>query len=280
MNAVIRVFPLRTNATPIDELVFIGNPPMKEFIPEHDEIHISCAFTWDKPFCEELKFRWRDVSNKPIRVGGPAYDSPCDSFTPGLYVGKGITFTTRGCNNNCPWCCVPKREGKLKELLIQPGKIIQDNNFLQASRAHKDKVFQMLKTQNMAEFKGGLEPGLIDDHFISSCQSLKYLPVVWLACDTDGALPGFKKACAKLRKAGWTREKIRCYALIGDDMEKNEARLREIFNTGALPSAQLHREFAETKTEYSGVWNDFERTWQRPAGMKAHMKKVAEKTGT
>ena len=33
------------------------------------------------------------------------------------------------CNNNCPWCIVPKIEGKLKELPIVPGNIIQDNNF-------------------------------------------------------------------------------------------------------------------------------------------------------
>ena len=51
---IIRVFPKRTSYTPADDYVFIGMPPMKPFIPEHDEVHISCTFTWDKEYCEEL----------------------------------------------------------------------------------------------------------------------------------------------------------------------------------------------------------------------------------
>lgn len=276
--AIIRVFPARTSYTPNDYYAFVGMPPMKEYIPEHDEIHISCTFTWDKALCEDLAYQWESQTNKPVKIGGPAYESPVEGFTPGMYVHKNIVFTTRGCNNNCPWCCVPKREGKLKELPICPGNIIQDNNFLQASKPHKDKVFEMLKKQNKAIFKGGIEADLIDDHFINGITSLKHLPELWLACDTDGALPQFKKACERLIKAGYNspgnKDKIRCYALIGDDMEKNEDRLREIYHAGAIPSAQLYRDFSDAKTEYSAEWNAFERTWQRPAGTKAHMKAV------
>lgn len=86
-----------------------------------------------------------------------------------------------------------------------------------------------------------------------------------------------KKACERLIKVGYNSEgnkdKIRCYALIGDNMEKNEARLREIYEIGALPSAQLYRDFSEAKTKYSKEWDDFERTWQRPAATKSHMEK-------
>lgn len=278
MNGIIRVFPNRTSFTPDDEYAFIGMPFEKAMLPEHSAIHVSCVFTWDKAECEDLAYQWECQTTSPVTIGGPAYDSPVDIFTPGMYVHKNITFTTRGCNNNCPWCCVPKREGKLKELPIHPGNIIQDNNFLQASRPHKDKVFEMLKRQNKAIFKGGIEADLIDDHFINNITSLKYLPELWLACDTDASLPLLKTACERLIKAGYNskgnKDKIRCYALIGDDMQKNEARLREIFYAGALPSAQLYRDFSETKTEYSEEWNDFERQWQRPAGTKAHMKQL------
>ena len=47
---IIRVFPTKTSYTPIDDYVFIGMPPF--IIPEHDEIHISCTFTWDRDYCE------------------------------------------------------------------------------------------------------------------------------------------------------------------------------------------------------------------------------------
>ena len=151
---IIRVFCRKTSYTPTDDMAFVGPPPGL-FIPEHDEIHISCTFTWDMDYAEELAFQWEGVTNKPVKLGGPAYHSAADDFTPGMYVRKGIIFTSRGCNNNCPWCGVRQIEGTLRELPITPGNIIQDNNFLQCSRQHKDKVFDMLRTQRGIAFRGG-----------------------------------------------------------------------------------------------------------------------------
>lgn len=272
MKRIIRVFCRQTNYTPTDEYAFVGQPPGL-FIPEHDEIHISVSFTWDKPLAEELAFQWESVTNKPVKLGGPAYHSEAGDFTPGLYVRKGITFTSRGCNNNCPWCGVREIEGTLREIPITPGNIIQDNNFLQCSRAHKDKVFDMLRTQRGICFRGGLETDLIDDHFVDAIRGLR-IAELWLACDTDAQLPRFKKACDKLKAAGFTRDKIRCYSMIGKDMEAEEERNREIFRAGAMPFSQLYRDFTETKTEYSAEWRAFERQWQRPAVTVAHMREV------
>ena len=271
--SILRVFPKRTSYTPDDALAFVGMPPMRFMIPEHDEVHISCTFTWDMDEAEELAFQWEGVTDKPVKVGGVAYHSPVDNFVPGMYIKKNIIFTSRGCNNNCRWCGVRQIEGTLRELPIYEGNVIQDNNFLQCSRQHKDKVFDMLRTQRGICFRGGLEPDLIDDHFISNIQSLR-IAELWLACDTDGALPTFKKACKKLTDAGYDRNKIKCYSLIGHDMEKEEARNREIYNAGAMPFSQLERDFSRHKTEYSKEWKKFERTWQRPAATVAHMRLV------
>lgn len=267
---IIRVFPRKTSYTPVDRMAFVGEPPGL-FIPPHDEVNISCAFTWDMDYVEYLKFLWEGVTDKPVKVGGPAYHSPATDFVPGMYVRDGITFTSRGCNNNCPWCGVRQIEGTLKELPIYPGNIIQDNNFLQCSRQHKDKVFDMLRTQSGICFRGGLEPDLIDDHFISNVTSLR-IKELWLACDTDAALHTFKKACQRLVDAGYSRHHIHCYSLIGHDMEREEARNREIWNAGAMPFSQLERDFTRQKTQYPKEWRDFERLWQRPAAMRSHMK--------
>ena len=95
-----------------------------------------------------------------------------------------------------------------------------------------------------------------------------------MACDTDAQLPAFKEACAKLVKAGFKRDHLKCYSLIGKDMAAEEARNREIYRAGALPFSQLLRDFSRKKTEYSKEWKDFERMWQRPAVTVAHMKDV------
>lgn len=282
MKRIIRVFPRRTSYTPDDGLVYIGEPDL--FVPEHDEVHVSCTFTWDKAYCDELAFQWEGFTNKPVKLGGPAFGSDAQDFVQGMYIKSNIIFTTRGCNNNCPWCCVPKLEGKLKELPILQGNIIQDNNFLQASRQHKNKVFEMLKTQKNICFKGGLEADLVDDEFVDNLNSLYYtlkngrkisrISELWLACDTDNRIADFQKACEKLRKAGFSRDKIHCYVLsYGKNMDADEARARAVYESGAMPFMQLYRDFSETKTEYSKEWNAFARMWQRPAATWAHMEK-------
>ncbi len=267
----IRVFVDRTSYTPNDEYAFIGFPPLPAFIPEHNEVHISCSFSWEKSQAEYLKYQWEVATDKPVKIGGPAFGSQATDFIQGMYLKPNIIFTTRGCNNHCPWCCVPKLEGNLKELPICQGNIIQDNNFLQSSRAHKNKVFDMLHGQRQIQFKGGLEAELLDDHFVNAVTSLK-IDELWLACDTDATLPKFKEACGKLTKAGFTREKIKCYVLIGDDMDKNEVRLREVYEAGAMPFAQLYQPIgAATKKKYSKEWQQFHRMWSRPAATRAHM---------
>lgn len=275
---IIRVFPNRNSYTPDDDYCFFDVPGL--FIPEHDEVHICCVFTWDIPHCEYLKREWEFKTNKPVKIGGPAYDDGGGDFIPGMYVGKGIIFTSRGCPGNCSFCAVPRREGKLRELPIVEGRIIQNNNFLACSKEHRKAVYEMLKTQNKIQFKGGLEVDLLTDWDIEQMKVLNVkgnIDELWLACDTKGKIGMLKDACERLYAAGFNQNKIRCYALIGDDMEENENRLRQIYLAGAMPFAQLYQPFTLAKKVYSKEWNDFQRTWQRPAATKGHMKEVLKK---
>lgn len=270
---IIRVFPRKTVMSPTDDMAFFDVPPFLEFLPEFDEIHISCTFTWDKEKAEFLYDQWKQITDKPVRIGGPAYNSPCNSFTAGMYVKKGVVFTSRGCVNHCPFCFVPKREGKLIELSICEGNIIQDNNFLACSRIHKQKVYEMLKTQHTISFQGGLESEFLTDWDVEQMRNLR-IRHLWLACDSDDRIPQFLKAVEKLKEAGFTRDKIRCYVLIGDDMTENENRLRAVFNAGAMPFAQLLQ--PEKRITYSREWKEFQRIWIRPAIIKARMNKGGE----
>lgn len=112
---------------------------------------------------------------------------------------------------------------------------------------------------------------MIDDHFIDNIKELK-INRLWLACDSDTTIPKFKKAMAKLREA-FGRDKIYCYCLsYGQNMEKDEARARMIYEEGAIPFVQLYQKYADAKTTYSKEWRDFQRKWSRPAIIKTIMK--------
>ncbi len=269
MNGITRVFPRQTNCTPIDDYVFFGEPGL--FIPDHNEVHICCIFTWDKPQAEKLAESWRKVS-PVVKLGGPAYDDPSEGeFIPGMYVRQGITFTSRGCPNNCKFCFVPKREGKLREIEIKAGNVINDNNILACSKKHREKVYDMLKTQKRIEFKGGLEAGRLTDWDIEQMRNLR-IKQLWFACDHPNAIKIIQKVAPKLYKAGYKRDHLHCYVLIGDDMTENENRLKAVFEAGMLPYAQLFQ--PEEQIDYSKEWKRFARTWSRPAAYKALMKEA------
>lgn len=267
MKRIIRVFPYRTSYTPDDDMVYIGLPDM--LIPYHDEVHISCIFTWDRRYCRWLYYQWQGFTDKPVLLGGVAFGSEVKGFVQGMYLKSNVIFTSRGCNNKCGFCAVPNVEGKLHELPICKGNIIQDNNFLQCSIEHKNNVFKMLEGQKAICFKGGLETRLLDDHFINGIADLR-IKELWLACDNDKALDPLADALKDLHKAGFNKNKIYCYSLIGDDMVKNEARLQKIFKLGAMPFAQLYQHFEDEKIKYSRQWKQFARQWQRPAAIISH----------
>jgi hypothetical protein len=241
-------------------------------IPKHDEVHISTVFTWDISRALELQKAWQAVTDKPVKIGGPAFDDPrVGEFVPGMYVAKGITFTSDGCNNSCWFCEVPRREGKLKEIeKFHHGNIIQDNNFLQCSKEHRAKVYEMLKTQKQICFKGGLQVDLLTDWDIQQMSGLR-IKELWLACDSKNRIDELKNACTRLHIAGFKQYKIYCYVLVGDSAIENEHRLKAVFNAGAMPFAQLFQPKGLEKKKYSPGWELFVRSWSRPAAYKTMM---------
>ena len=269
-GGVIRVFPRRTALTPDDGYAFVGNPPMMR--PEADKVHVSATFTWDIPEARRLSLAWGQYYD--VELGGPAFDDSPNGFVPGMYLREGVTFTTRGCNNQCPWCLVPKREGKLSIIRdFAPGYIIQDNNVLQAGRAHFARVCDMLRQQRKAAiFSGGLDATLVDDWVAEEISGIR-VDQVFLACDTEGALRPLQKAVERLSFLG--RQKTRCYVLIafgGETLDQAEARLRRVWEIGAMPFAQLYKPPKDHVQEYGSEWRNLARTWSRPAAMKSLMR--------
>lgn len=258
--------------SPLDRDAYFGTPEL--FMPKYDEIHISVTFTWNIEQAYFLKKQWECIA--PVRIGGPAIDGePINGFKAGFYLKKGITITSRGCPNRCPWCFVNNSLIELEN--IQEGNVIQDNNILACSKSHLDKVFQMLSRQHSIRFSGGLEARRIKYETIDRLRSLR-IKELWLSYDHDEAINNLIKATYLLKKY-FKRNQLRCYVLIGfdgDTLDKAEARLRKAWELGTLPFAMRYR---TPKTNWKDSflfnqreWNLFTRKWTRPAITKTMMK--------
>lgn len=255
--------------TPSDEFAFVGDPPL--FLPPADQVHVSCTFTWDVSESSRLFRAWAK-HYKVVKLGGPAYGYmpglTAGEFEPGCYVRLGVTFTSRGCNNQCPWCLVPNREGKLREIGIHPGSVILDNNLLQCSKEHLGKVFDMLRSQHGIKFSGGLDSRLLTDSIADGLRSLR-IKFLFFACDTKEAIRPLERA--KTRLNGFTREHLRCFVLLAFNKEtisEAQERLEAVYELGFMPFAQLYQPPGKY-IHYSREWRALAKAWSRPAITKA-----------
>lgn len=261
---IARVFPRKTTATPDDRLAFVNRSPPAD-MEEIDEVHISVAFTYDIPLAEKLEKEWR-VLGVPVKMGGPAYNAPGGDFLPGMYLKKGYVITSRGCPNACWFCAVPKREGVLRELPIQDGWNILDDNLLACSEKHVRGVFEMLLRQEKRPvLSGGLEATRLKTWHVELMRKAK-VSRMYFAYDTPDDLEPLVEAGQMLRANGISVASHRagCYVLIGyrgDSFEKAQKRLHETIQAGFMPYAMLYRDH-EGNT--SDEWRRFQREWVRP----------------
>lgn len=249
-------------------------PRITSYTPEHavcrypviwDDMkghaEMSVVFTYDRPKAEDMAEAWRDWG-WTVNIGGPAYDDQGDEFIVGKYTKQGVTITHRGCNRECSWCYVPKREGKIRLLDIKAGYILNDNNILACPREHQRKVFEMLRTQKHVSLRGGLDARLLTDWALDEIRSL-HLDSLFLAYDSKDNKASIP-AIIKCRKAGIPQDKIRCYVMIGnwETMEQSEERCLEVLHNGGMPFAQL---YDGIETNQLKEWKALARKWSRPA---------------
>lgn len=265
---IARVFPRKTSFSPTDEHAYFGPPPL---FPKYDEAYVSTVFTWDRDRSNWLQKQWGSVCR--TWIGGPAFDDCGYQFEPGLFVKRGIVFTSRGCYNKCGFCLVPRREGRLRELAtIAMGNNIADNNFLACSLTHKNKVMDMLKTQKDIIFSGGIDAELVDDWFVDRLKEIK-LKRMYLALDYPENETALIEAVDKLKH--YRRETLGCYVLIGwhkngtGTIDLAMQRLKRAWEIGTMPYAMLYQ--PPQPIQYTREWKHLARQFSRPAITKAVM---------
>ncbi|MBI0582461.1 MAG: hypothetical protein JET69_05535 [Methanomassiliicoccales archaeon] len=159
-----------------------------------------------------------------------------------------IVFTSRGCIRKCPFCVVPKMEGKLRsvapdiEKFIHPNHkkvILWDNNFL-ASPDWKNVLTTLKEGGWKVDFNQGLDARLIDEEKAAMLAEFK-LPVFRMAYDWVGEKDEVTNAVDLLANQGIKRRNILFYCLynffsegVGDDPSSFLQRTIDVLDLGCV----------------------------------------------
>ena len=175
-----------------------------------------------------------------------------------------IGFLTRGCIRNCPWCVVPKKEGKIRPYrtwrdVKRPDSrdiVFMDNNVL-ACEHGLEQIADMIGKDVRVDFNQGLDARLITPEVAEMLAGLKWIRFIRMSADTDAMLDKVLTAIERLRKAGVKPYRVFVYVLV-QDVESAERRAVALREIGAEVFAQPYRDFTNN-TEPTQELRDFAR---------------------
>lgn len=232
---------------------------------------------YDKIYSSKV-FTFSDVDHylpKSAFLGGTGYGlfnllpDEVDAMYPdySIYpnVDYAIGFMTRGCPNKCPWCIVPKKEGKIKpyrtwKQIKRPDSrdiVFMDNNILASQ--HGLQQIEELGSENVrVDFNQGLDARLITPEIGKMLGKIKWNPYIRLACDTVSQMPAVYDAYVNLRVGGVPKSRFFCYVLVKEDISDALLRVEFLRALNIDPFAQPYRDF-ENNIEPNDEQKDFAR---------------------
>lgn len=160
-----------------------------------------------------------------------------------------IGFLTRGCIRSCPWCIVPRKEGRIRPAaawrdIKRPSSralVLLDNNVL-ACDFGLQQIEEMGHEPVWVDFNQGLDARLITPEVARLLARLRWIRFVRLSCDTTEMLPVIEQAAAYLREAGVAPSRLWCYMLV-QDVEEAHRRALALDKLGITPFAQPYRDY-------------------------------------
>lgn len=223
-----------------------------------DTIYTSKVFTFTPDFQD-----YAAGDPEPVR-GGTGYDpavklpDEVERIVPdySLYpdFSASIGFLTRGCIRNCPWCIVPKKEGRLQEVddieRVSAGRkevVLLDNNFLAADDEFvREQLEKAARLRLKIDFNQGLDARLVtpeNARWLAACRWMRYIR---FSCDSVAMIEPLRRAVELVREAGFRRE-IFVYMLV-NDIGDAETRLQALVDLRVTPFAQPYRDFTADST--------------------------------
>lgn len=237
-----------------------------------DRIYVTSLFTWAwEPVWQAVSYYKKKFPRAELWLGGlyaslmeeHAAKSGADHIHKGLFKEAenlmpdyslvprwdgSLIFSSRGCNNKCPFCAVPILEGKInsikhsiKHLVYSRHSriIFWDNNILQ-SPAWPDIFDELEELDKKVDFNQGLDASMINENVAERLAKLNLDSgrgtKIRLAYDLRGKGPHVKKAIENLNAVGTRGKAIMVYTLFNhkDNPEDFFERVREVLSWGAV----------------------------------------------
>jgi radical SAM superfamily enzyme YgiQ (UPF0313 family) len=204
-----------------------------------DKVYASVIFKKNRHLVDGLPFYY---PNAEIDIGGSGYDlkktlpDGIEAMTPDydLYpeCDSYYGFTTRGCIRHCPFCIVPRKEGKFRRLYERPGEALRnimgdegdrfdkitflDNNIL-ADKEHFLALVEHLDFLGLkVDFNQGLDIRLMDEDIAKALRRLRPINDWKFAFDSMDYKDDVLRGIEILRSAG-INTKNRCIFYVYTD---------------------------------------------------------------
>jgi len=187
----------------------------------YDIVYVSKIFN----FTPDANYPWN--AGKVVK-GGTGYDitsrlpdevdrlQPDYSIYPSVPGDTAYGFLTRGCPNRCPWCVVPRKEGKIRpymdvdEIAIEGRHklVLMDNNILAAGDYAKFQLQKIIDRRYRVDFNQALDARLVTDDFARLLAQVRWLDHnrIRFGCDTRKQIDDCDRAMDMISKYGFTGE--------------------------------------------------------------------------
>ena len=178
-----------------------------------------------------------------IIKGGTGYDitkrltdeidrlQPDYSIYPNLPRNTAYGFLTRGCPNKCPWCVVPRKEGRIQpymdvdEIAIdgRTNLVLMDNNILAADDYAVSQMEKIISRGYRVDFNQALDARLVTDEFARLLAKIRWIDRrIRFGCDTHKQIAECERAIEMINSYGYRGEYF-IYTMIGGKSDFRES---------------------------------------------------------
>lgn len=146
-----------------------------------------------------------------------------------------IGYITRGCPNNCRWCVVPKKEGRIRpyrtwEQLVRSDSkklVLMDNNIL-ASGYGIGQLESMIGSGYRIDLNQGMDARLVTDDIAQILSQLEWIRFIRFSCDQTAQIEPIMRTAELLEKYGKKPYNMFVYLLVTKDVDNAAYRVERL----------------------------------------------------